>query len=126
MRRALALFATALALACFDGPTAGEVTLSLTSPNMDDGVVAFAVQVPAPNEITGASPACSGCEVFTTRVSATELRGLVTGDLPSGPVIRVAVAQAGPDQVYRVQVLSVASTQFQERAPAGYTLSVQP
>lgn len=125
MRRALALLASALALSCFEGPAAGEVTLSLTTPHTDDGAVAFVVTVPAPNEITGASPACAGCEVFTTRVSATELRGIVTGDLSAGPVARLAVAQAGPNQAYLVQVLAVASRQFAERTPTGYTLAVQ-
>jgi hypothetical protein len=126
VKRPLVLLASALALSCFDGPTAGEVTLSLTTPNTDDGAVAFAVTIPAPNEITGASAACAGCEVFTTRVSATELRGIVTGDLSAGPVVRLAVSQAGPDQAYRVQVLAVASRQFEERPPTRYTLSIQP
>ena len=125
MRRMLAAVACALALSCFDGPVAGEVTLSLTTPATDDGEVAFAVTVAAPNEITGASAACGGCEVFATRVSATELRGIVTGDLAAGPVVRLAVAQAGPNQVYQVQVLAVASLGFAERTPVGYTLAVQ-
>lgn len=125
MRRGLALLAAALAMSCFDGPTAGEVTLSLTTPNTDDGALAFVVTIAAPNEITGASPACAGCEVFTTQVSATELRGIVTGDISAGPLVRLAVAQAGPNQAYRVQVLAVASRQFAERAPSGYTLAVQ-
>lgn len=126
MRRALALLTSALALSCFDGPAAGEVTLSLLTPNTDDGAVAFVVTVPAPNEITGASAACSGCELFSTRVSATELRGIVTGDLSAGPLVRVAVSQAGPNQAYLAQLLSVASRQFAVRASGGYTLSVQP
>lgn len=125
MRRALSLLASALAVSCFDGPSAGEVTLSLTTPATDDGAIAFVVTVPAPNEITGASPACGGCEVFTTRVSATELRGIVTGDLSAGPVVRLAVAQAGPNQVYRVQVLAVASRGFAERSPTSYALAAQ-
>ncbi len=125
MRRVLVFLASTLALSCFDGPTAGEVTLSLTTPNTDVGALAFVVTIPAPNEITGASGACAGCDVFYTRVSATELRGIVTGDLVAGPVVRLAVAQAGPNQAYRVQVLAVASRQFAERAPSGYTLTVQ-
>ena len=126
MRRSLAWLASALAVSCFDGPAAGEVTLSLTTPNSDDGAVAFVVTIPAPNEITGASAACDGCDVFSAMVSATELRGIVTGDLSAGPVVRLAVSQAGPNQAYRVQVLAVASRQFDERTPTGYTLSVQP
>lgn len=126
MRRALAVLVSALALSCFDGPTAGEVTLSLKTPNTDDGAVAFLVTIPAPNEITGASAACEGCDVFYTKVSTTELRGIVTGDLSAGPVVRLAVAQAGPNQAYRVDVLEVASRAFAPRASAGYYLTVQP
>lgn len=126
MRRALAVLLLGVVSACFDGPAAGEVTLSLTTPNTDDGALAFVVSVPAPNEITGATAACGACEVFYTRVSATELRGIVTGPLVTGPVVRLAVAQAGPTQVYRFAVLSAASRVFAERGPVGYTLSVQP
>jgi len=126
MRRSLLFLASALVLSCFEGPTAGEVTLSLKTPNADDGAVAFVVTIPAPNEITGASAACDGCDVFSTQVSATELRGIVTGDLSAGPVVRLAVSQAGPNQAYRVEVLAVASRQFAERVPSRYTLAVQP
>ena len=125
MRRWLWLAVSAMGLSC-DGPTAGEVTLSLNTPNADDGAVAFAVNLPAPNEITNVSAACGGCEVFATRVSATELRGIVTGDLAAGPLVRLGVSQAGPHQAYRAEVLAVATRQFAERAPSRYTLSVQP
>src|SRR3972149_3952994 len=97
MRCALPFLASALVLSCFEGPTAGEVTLSLKTPNADDGAVAFVVTIPAPNEITGASAACDGCDVFTTQVSATELRGIVTGDLSAGPAGGVGGARAGAE-----------------------------
>lgn len=124
-RRLVVTLAGLLAAGCFDGPTAGEVTLVLGTPNTNDGAVAFVVMVPAPNEVTGASPACDGCDVFYTRVSGTELRGIVTGDLVPGPVVRVAVAQGGPNQAYRVDVLEVANRQFALVPPLGYTLTTQ-
>jgi hypothetical protein len=127
MRRRLAVgLAALLAAACFDGPSAGEVTLVLRTPNTNDGAISFAVTVAAPNEVTGVSAACDGCEVFYTRVSSTELRGIVTGDLVSGPLVRVAVAQGGPNQAYRVDVLEVANRQFDVVPPTGYTLALQP
>lgn len=125
MRRWFPLVACTMVLSC-DGPTAGEVTLALITPNADDGAVAFVVNIPAPNEITGVSAACGGCEVFSTQVTPTELRGIVTGDLSAGPLVRLAVAQAGPHQTYRAEVLAVATRQFADRSPGGYTLSVQP
>lgn len=125
-RAALLLGGLALALGgCFDGPSAGEVTLVLSTPNADDGAISFAVLVAAPNEVTGATAACDGCEVFYTRVSSTELRGIVTGDLAAGPVVRLAVAQGGPDEAYRLDVLEVANRQFDLVPPAGYSLSAQ-
>jgi hypothetical protein len=102
------------------------VTLVLSTPNTNDGAVSFVVRVAAPNEVTGASAACNGCEVFYTKVSSTELRGIVTGDLVAGPVVRLAVSQGGPNAPYRLDVLEVANRQFDVVPPAGYTLTVQP
>jgi hypothetical protein len=115
-----------LAAACFDGPSAGEVTLVLSTPNTNDGALSFAVMVAAPNEVTAVSAACDGCEVFYTRVSSTELRGIVTGDLVAGPVVRLAVSQGGPNAPYRVDVLDVANRQFDVVPPTGYALTLQP
>ncbi len=123
MRRALALLALTV-LGC-DGPTAGEVTLVLATPNANDGAVTFTARVAAPNELTGASGGCAGCEVFYARVSRTELRGIVTGDLVAGPVVRLSVTDAGPSHAYRVDVLEVANRQFAVQPPAGYNLTVQ-
>lgn len=128
MRGALAWLTPVLAaawVACFDGPAAGEVTLSLRTPNADDGAVSFVVMVAAPNEVTGASAACVGCDVFYAKVSRTELRGIVTGDLVAGPVVRLGLSEAGPNQAYRVDVLEVTNRQFALRSPGGYNLTVQ-
>ncbi len=128
MRRILAVAVPFLSVAlagCFDGPAAGEVTLSLVTPNADDGAVSFVVMVAAPNEVTGASAVCTGCDVFYTRVSGTELRGIVTGDLVAGPVVRLAVSDAGPNQAYRVDVLEVSNRQFSTPSPNGYNLTIQ-
>jgi len=114
-----------LALASCDGPSAGEVTLVLRTPNADDGAVAFAVTVPAPNEVTGATAACDGCDVFYTRVSSTELRGIVTGNVVAGPVVRLTVMQGAPYEAYRLDVLEVANRQFDEVPATGYTLTAQ-
>ena len=122
MKRPLALLVSALVLSCFDGPVAGEVTLSLTTPNTDDGAVSFTVTVPAPNEVTGATATCDGCEVFATRVSATELRGIVTGDLPAGPVVRGDNLRFTDDESFRdLPRASLALTRIPERNPVDRT-----
>jgi hypothetical protein len=110
---------------CLEGPVAGEVTLKLVTPYADDGAVSFSVQVAAPNELTGASPACDSCEVFFVKVSPTELRGIVVGNLGNGPIVRVGVTDAGPSQVYRIELLEAASGTFAARQTTGYDLAPQ-
>lgn len=128
MRRRLGrcLAGLLLALASCDGPSAGEVTLVLTTPNADDGAISFVVTVAAPNEVTGAAAVCEGCEVFYTKVSRTELRGIVTGNVVAGPLVRLAITHGGPTEAYRLDVLEVANRQFDVVPPAGYTLTAQP
>jgi hypothetical protein len=123
-RAGLLLVGLTLAVAC-DGPSAGEVTLVLRTPNTDDGAIAFSVMVAAPNEVTGATAVCDGCDVFYTKVSRTELRGIVTGDLVAGPLVRLSVAQGGPNEVYRLDVVDVANRKFDPVPPAGYYLAAQ-
>jgi hypothetical protein len=115
-----------LAAGCFEGPTAGEVTLALSTSNLGLGAVSFTARVAAPNEINGATAACAGCTVFYSRVSRTELRGIVTGDLVPGPLVRLAVLDAGPTRAYRVDVREVADRQFAVVTRGGYTLSILP
>jgi len=125
-RRWLLIGGALLALACLDGPTPGEVTLALQTPNQDDGAVSFRITVSAPNEVTGVTATCDSCLAFVSRVSATELRGIITGNVAAGPVARVSVLDGSPNQAYRVQVLEAASRTYAPRDVTGYTLSVQP
>ncbi len=111
---------------CFDGPTAGDITLVLSTPNADDGAISFIVTTARPNEILGAEALCSGCSVFLSRVGATQLRGAVVGEVTGGPLVRLQVSNAGPNQAYRTDVLEVASRTFDPRSPAAYRLAVQP
>ena len=127
MRRAWMLASAGLlALACLDGPTPGEVTLVLQSPNQNDGAISFRIEASAPNEVTGVTATCDSCLAFVARVSATELRGIITGNLTAGPVARVAVMDGSPNQAYSVKLIEVSSRTFTPRTVTGYTLSVQP
>ena len=114
------------AFACLDGPTPGEVTLALQTPNQDDGAIAFSITAPAPNEVTGVTAMCDSCLAFVSRVNATELRAIITGNLAAGPLARVAVLNGSPNQAYHVKVLAVSSRTFAPRDMTGYTLSIQP
>lgn len=124
-RRAGWVLVAGVLAGCFESPVVGEVSLDLSTPNQDDGAVSFVVSVAAPDEIRGASAACSGCQLVYQRVGSQELRGVVLGDLAPGPVVRLAVSQAAPNQAYRIQIVEVASRQFQVRPPAGYDLLVR-
>lgn len=127
MRRGWTLAcAASLAVACLDGPTPGEVSLVLQTPNQDDGAVAFTITASAPNEVTGVVATCDSCDAFVARVSATELRAIITGSVAAGPVARIAVMDGSPNQAYSVRVLEVASRAYAPRNVTGYTLSVQP
>ena len=125
-RRWILAGAGLLAFACLDGPTPGEVTLGLQTPNQDDGAVSFRILVSAPNEVTGVTATCDSCMAFVSRVSATELRAIITGNLAAGPVARIAVLDGSPNQAYSVRVLEIASRTLTPRDVTGYTLSVQP
>lgn len=117
---------TALALAgCIDGPTAGEVTVDLVTPNADDGAVMFTVQTAAPNQLLGATGACAACLAFVHAVSDTEHRVIVTGPLAAGPIARLQVSNTSPTVVFRVELRQVARRDYAIRATGGYGLTVQ-
>jgi hypothetical protein len=118
--------AALLAAACLDGPTPAEVTLVLTTPNQDDGAISFTITSSAPNEVTGVTATCDSCAAFVARVSATELRGIITGNLAAGPVARVGVMNGSPNQAYSVELREIASRALAPRGLSGYTLAVQP
>ena len=110
--------------ACLDAPTAGEVSVELTTPNTDDGALLFVVHAAAPTELTGATGACQGCQVFVHAVSATEFRVIVTGPLVTGAIVRLQVANAAPTTALRVEVRAVARRDYRTRSASGYSLQL--
>jgi uncharacterized protein (DUF2141 family) len=127
VRAAAALAALVLpaVLATCSGPTAGDLTVSLVTPNSDDGAIVVRVTASQSKEITSAAVACTGCRIFAEQPSATELRAVVTGDLTAGPLVRIAVSDAGAPTAYTVRIVQVASRSYQLRSPSGYSLSIQ-
>lgn len=110
------------ALGCIQEPAPRELTLSLLTPNADDGAVRFTVSTAAPNRIVSATAACEGCKVFYHAVSEVEFRVIVTGPLRPGPIARLLVSDAAPVSAYRIDVQEVAARNFQIRQPTGYTV----
>jgi hypothetical protein len=125
-RRPPAVLALLLALAaasCKDGPTAGELNVRLMSPNSDDGAIHFRASAATPNTITGMTAACASCKLFQVKVSDTDYRGVLTGDITAGTVLRLAVTDTKAEG-YTVQVVAVASRTSQLRAPLAYSLTL--
>ncbi len=108
------------------GPVAGELTVSLTTPNTDDGAIKVRVTASESKEITGISVACSGCRLFFEQPSATEVLAVLTGDLAAGPLLRVSVSDTKAPSAYSVQISQVASRSFALRSTSGYGLTIGP
>lgn len=122
----LALLAgAALALGSCSGPVAGDLTVSLVTPNSDDGAVLLKVTASESKEVTGASVVCSGCQIFKEQVSTTELRAVITGNVVAGPLVHVSVTDTRSPSSYTVQIQQVASRTYQVRSTGGYSLTVQ-
>jgi uncharacterized protein (DUF2141 family) len=122
---ALAVLALPVALATCSVPTAGDLTVSLVTPNSDDGAIVVRVTASQSKEITSAAVACTGCRIFAEQPSATELRAVVTGNLAAGPLVRISVSDTGAPTAYAVQIVQVASRTYRLRPTSGYSLSIQ-
>ena len=105
------------------GPVAGELTFNLTTPHVDDGAVRFTVTATGSNSLTSVSAACASCQLFWRSASDTEYRGVVTGTLGAGPLVRVGVSDTGSPGDYSIQVNAAASTTFVIRSTGGYGLA---
>jgi len=107
---------------CDSGPKAGEVVFNLTTPNQDDGAVQFRLTTAAPNTLDGVTAACAGCQVFTEVVSATEIRGVLIGNVVPGEALRVLVSDRKATQTYVGLVVATASRTYGLRGASGYAL----
>lgn len=96
-------------LACGDNPIApqvGSVTVSLTTPNPDDGVVLLALFGPG---FTSIQPASAAYRMYSLTASPTEVRVLVVGDLAAGPVLTLNVNDPSRIGEYHGTVIQSAS-----------------
>lgn len=109
---------------CGSEPAVGELTLNLTTPRSDDGAIQFTATAVTPDSIVSVAAACSGCQLFTVRVSATEVRGVVTGDVTAGAVLRLTVTNVGKPEAFAASVVAAASKTFKVQTGA-YSLGVQ-
>ena len=111
-------------LACGDNPIApqaGNVTVSLTTPNADDGVVLVALFGPGFSTV---KPASTSYRVFSLTASPTEVHVLVVGDLSTGALLTLNVNDPSRIGDYHGTVIQAASRSDEVRTVStGYDLT---
>lgn len=110
--------------ACSDDPPTGPddsaVTVSLSTPNADDGALLVVVSGGA---LTDVQPASAAYQLFWRAVSDTETRVIVVGDIQAGPLFTV-------DATVEPAALAVGATEIASRTDvlrpttAGYSFTV--
>jgi len=124
-RMALAAAVLLAAAACSDSTTPqtpGVVTLSLVTPNADDGAMALVLTGPGITSIASGSGAYA---VYWRVVSPTQARVIVVGDLSNGVLATAQVAEANRLTGYHVGILEVATRSDAVRAStAGYAITL--
>lgn len=123
LRLMLVLLVGLAASAC-DGPTAGEISIHLVTPNTGDGAILFKIEAPSSKYLDDITAACSGCRAFTYRTDDSELFCVVTGSLTSGPLARIAVSDVGVGSVYAITIMEIAGVDYRLRSTVGYELRV--
>lgn len=125
-RRSISSLATALAIvllgSCSEGPKAGELEVQLTTPNSDDGAIQFTATAVAPLQLNELTAACSGCKLFLVKISNTDYRGVITGNIAAGTFMRLSVPDTKARSSYSVQINAVASRTSAIRSVNGYSV----
>jgi len=110
--------------AACDGPTAGELSVDLVTPSTTDGAILFKIQTPSVMDVGEATASCSQCQAFSYRISDTELYCVVTGNLSSGPLARIAVSNVGIRGAYELTIVEVSGRDRRIRSNVGYELRI--
>ena len=104
------------------GPTAGTLTVNLASPNSDDGAVLFTISGGPIDSV-----ASSGHQIYSARLDANTLRLIVTGDVASGTLATLYLADMRLASSYSVTLNQVAArASYAQHDPASYTLTLSP
>lgn len=84
----------------------GTMTVSLTTPNTDDGVVLLALFGPG---FTNIQPASASYRLYSLTASPTEVRILVVGDLSTGALLTLDIGDPARIAEYHGSVIQAAS-----------------
>ena len=126
LRPLLGVLLALLAMSCKEGPTAGDLAVDLTTPNSDDGAIQFVATGTNGTTISGLSQACSGCKLFIVKVSESQYKGVITGNLSAGTLFRVSVSDAKHPSNYSVLIVGVSNRTSGMRASlSGYSIALR-
>lgn len=102
-------------------PQPGTLTLTLQSPNGNDGAVMFTLRGAQIDTVTVAS----GYRMFLSRVSQNNVRVIVTGTIAGGPIVRFNVPDVNQASTYFafVEQAAVRGT-YQQQEVTNYRLLV--
>jgi hypothetical protein len=105
-----------------EGPTAGTLSVSLATPNSDDGAVLFTLSGGPVGSVEAI-----GYSVYSGRIDPNTLRIIVTGNLVSGTIARIRIADNREASRYSATINQVAArSSYAQRNPASYSLSLAP
>jgi hypothetical protein len=121
---ATAIGALAVLLSCDSGPPSGDLTVEFSSGQPQLAAVMFEVTATDPHTIDALAPACSGCQLFTARVSERVMRGILTGAVSAGPVVRVTVPDVRVPEGYTVRLMQLAQADYTLVTLVGSSLSI--
>ncbi len=103
------------------GPTAGTLTITLTTPNADDGAILFEVNGPDMTQVTASNPSL----YFRYSQAVGRITAVLVGDVAAGDVLSFHVPDVDAFASYVPTVLDVAGRGNELRSSlAGYELTV--
>ena len=127
LRRTILAAAVTLLIACggnSTGPTAGALTVSLTTPNSGlDGAAILVLSGPA---VPGSVTPAAGLTLWGGPVTAATTTIALTGTLSTGTILTIQVEDTKLAEQYTatLQQVAVSTTPFTLRQLSGYLLTV--
>lgn len=106
------------------GPVPGVLNVALTTPNADDGALLLTISG-AP--VVSVEAASAAYQVYSFIPDTNNVRVLVSGDLATGALLRIHVADTRRAASYHATISQAASrTTFAQRTLSGYSVAVAP
>lgn len=104
------------------GPTGGALTMTLASPNDDDGAMLLTLSGGPIDSVE-----TTGYKLYSASSRPGSLSLIVTGNLVSGPIARIHIPDTRQASRYIVSIDQVAArAAYTQRDPASYSVSLAP